>query len=192
MEERQVTVDGHTYPLPRPFFVMATQNPIELEGTFPLPEAQLDRFLLRARLGYPEGREEIAILERFQTHDPLQELASVATPEQTAAMQDARKAIHVAPPIREYITELVRATRTDPGVRLGASPRGSLALMRAAQALAGLRGRDFALPDDVKHLAVPVLAHRLILKEEERLRGQTAERILDAILLQTPVPAPQS
>jgi MoxR-like ATPase len=190
MEERQVTVDGHTYPLPRPFFVMATQNPIELEGTFPLPEAQLDRFLLRAHLGYPEAQEEIAILERFQEHDPLLELAPVASPEQAAALQDARKKIHVSPPVREYITNLVRATRTDPALRLGASPRGSLGLMRAAQALAGLRGREYVLPDDVKQLAVPVLAHRLILKEEERLRGKTAEEFLEEILRRTPVPAP--
>ncbi len=190
MEERQVTVDGHTYPLPRPFFVMATQNPIELEGTFPLPEAQLDRFLLRARLGYPEAQEEIAILERFQTHDPLLELAPVATPEQAAALQDARKKIHVSPSVREYITNLVRATRTDPALRLGASPRGSLGLMRAAQALAGLHGREYVLPDDIKHLTVPVLAHRLILKEEERLRGKSPEDFLHEILRRTPVPAP--
>jgi MoxR-like ATPase len=188
MEERQVTVDGHTYPLPRPFFVLATQNPIELEGTFPLPEAQLDRFLLRVRLGYPELVEEMAILERFQASDPLQALAPVATPEQTAALQEARTGIRVAPPVREYIAHLVRATRTSPALTLGASPRGALGLMRAAQALAALRGRDYVLPDDVKRLVAPVLAHRLILKEEERLRGETPERILDEILRQTPVP----
>ena len=190
MEERQVTVDGATYPLPRPFFVMATQNPIELEGTFPLPEAQLDRFMLRVRLGYPAQAEEIAILARFQEQDPLRTLESVATPEEVAALQEARKRITVSAPVREYITSLVRATRTSPALRLGASPRGSLALMRAGQALAGLRGRDFVLPDDVKFLAVPVLAHRLILREEERLRGETQERVLEAILRQVPIPAP--
>ena len=190
MEERQVTVDGTTYPLPRPFLVMATQNPIELEGTFPLPEAQLDRFLLRATLGYPEAGEEIAILERFQEKDPLRELLPVATPEAVAALQAARARIRVSPPVREYITGLVRATRHHPALRLGASPRGSLALMRAAQSLAGLRGRDYVLPDDVKRLAPPVLAHRLILHEADRLRGASALQILDEILRQVAVPAP--
>jgi MoxR-like ATPase len=190
MEERQVTVDGATYPLPRPFFVMATQNPIELEGTFPLPEAQLDRFLLRVRLGYPDQAEEIAILARFQEQDPLRALEPVASPEEVAALQEVRKTITVSALVREYITNLVRATRTSPALRLGASPRGSLALMRAGQALAGLRGRDFVLPDDVKFLAAPVLAHRLILREEERLRGETQERVLEAILRQVPIPVP--
>ncbi len=190
MEERQVTVDGKTYPLPRPFFVLATQNPIELEGTFPLPEAQLDRFLLRARLGYPGREEEIAILERFQDRDPLRELEPVATPDEVSALQDARRKILVSPPVRDYITTIVRATRTSPALRLGASPRGSLALMRAAQAMAGLRGRSYVLPDDVKGLVVPVLAHRLILREEERLRGETHEHILEEILGRLPVPAP--
>jgi MoxR-like ATPase len=190
MEERQVTVDGTTHPLPRPFFVMATQNPIELEGTFPLPEAQLDRFLLRVRIGYPAQAEEIAILERFQEHDPLRDLQPVASPEDVVRLQEARQKITVSAPVREYITSLVGATRTSPALRLGASPRGSLALMRAGQALAGLRGRDFVLPDDVKRLALPVLAHRLILREEERLRGETPERVLEEILLRIPIPAP--
>ena len=190
MEERQVTVDGATHPLPRPFFVMATQNPIELEGTFPLPEAQLDRFLLRLRLGYPAQDEEIAILVRFQQQDPLRVLEPVASPGEVAELQETRSKITVSAPVREYITSLVRATRTSPALRLGSSPRGSLALMRAGQALAGLRGRDFVLPDDVKFLAVPVLAHRLILREEERLRGETQERVLEEILRQVPIPAP--
>ncbi len=188
MEERQVTVDGATYPLPRPFFVMATQNPIELEGTFPLPEAQLDRFLLRVRLGYPGQAEEIAILERFQQQDPLQELEPVASPGEVAELQESRKKVIVSAPVREYITSLVRATRVSPALRLGASPRGSLALMRAGQALAALRGRDFVLPDDVQYLAVPVLAHRLILREEERLRAETQERALGGILQQVSIP----
>jgi MoxR-like ATPase len=190
MEERQVTVDGKTYPLPRPFFVLATQNPIELEGTFPLPEAQLDRFLLRARLGYPEREEEIAILERFQDKDPLRELEPVATPDEVSELQEARRKILVSYSVRDYITSIVRATRTSPALRLGASPRGSLGLMRAAQALACLRGRQYVLPDDVKRLVVPVLAHRLILREEERLRGETPERLLEEIRGRMPVPAP--
>lgn len=190
MEERQVTVDGKTYPLPHPFFVMATQNPIELEGTFPLPEAQLDRFLLRIRLGYPEKDEEIAILERFREKDPLIELEAVANPGQVAELQHARKGIRLSHPVREYITNIVRATRNNPSLRLGASPRGSLGLMRSGQALAALREREYVLPDDIKSLAVPVLAHRLILKEEERLRGETPEHFLEEIVSQIPVPAP--
>jgi MoxR-like ATPase len=190
MEERQVTVDGKTYLLPQPFFVMATQNPIELEGTFPLPEAQLDRFLLRIRLGYPDRREEIAILERFQERDPLRELEPVATPEQISEMQNGRKQIRVSLPVREYITSIVGETRNSPSLRLGASPRGSLGLMRAGQALAALHDRDYVLPDDVKSLAIPVLAHRLILKEEERLRGEIQERLLEEIVHRIPVPAP--
>jgi len=190
MEERQVTVDGKTYALPRPFFVMATQNPIELEGTFPLPEAQLDRFLLRLRLGYPDQREEISILERFQEKDPLQELAPVATPGEIFNLQNARQKVHVSHPVREYITGIAGATRTSPALRLGASPRGSLGLMRAGQALAALRGRDYVLPDDIKSLTVPVLAHRLILRDEERLRGETQEHLLEEILAHIPVPAP--
>jgi len=189
MEERQVTVDGATYGLPHPFFVMATQNPIELEGTFPLPEAQLDRFLLRLRLGYPEKDEEIAILDRFQQGDPLRDLKAVATPEQITALQEARRQIRVSPPVKEYIANIVRATRQSGLVRLGASPRGSLGLMRAGQALALLRQRDYVLPDDIKLLTVPVLAHRLILKEEERIRGNQQDFLLDEIIRQTPVPA---
>jgi MoxR-like ATPase len=190
MEERQVTVDGKTYPLPHPFFVMATQNPIELEGTFPLPEAQLDRFLLKIRLGYPEREEEIAILERFQEKDPLLTLEAVADPEQIAELQHVRKRIRLSPPVKEYITDIVRATRCTPSLRLGASPRGALGLMRAGQALAALRGRPYVLPDDIKLLTVPVLGHRLILREEERLRGETPEHFLVEIVSQIPVPAP--
>ena len=190
MEERQVTVDGTTYSLPHPFFVMATQNPIELEGTFPRPEAQLDRFLLRIRLGYPEQQEEIAILERFREKDPLLELEPVATPKQIAELQQARRRICVSQPVKEYITNIVNATRHSSSLRLGASPRGSLGLMRAGQALATLHDRDYVLPDDIKSLAIPVLAHRLILKEEERLQGEIQEHLLEEILRQIPVPAP--
>ncbi len=190
MEERQVTVDGKTYPLPHPFFVMATQNPIELEGTFPLPEAQLDRFLLKIRLGYPEKEEEIAILERFREKDPLIALEAAANPEQVAELQHTRKGIHISHPVQEYITNIVRATRENTSLRLGASPRGSLGLMRAGQALAALREREYVLPDDIKSLVIPVLAHRLILKEEERLRGTPPEHFLEEIINQIPVPAP--
>lgn len=194
MEERQVTVDGKTYALPCPFFVMATQNPIELEGTFPLPEAQLDRFLLRVELGYPDREQEISIMDRFQRDDPLLELGPVASPTQIVELQQARKAIRISAPVKEYIADLVRLTRATPSLRLGASPRASLGLVRASQALAMLRDREYVLPDDVKYLAGPVLAHRLILKEEERMRGETrgaaAEQILQDIMSQVPAPVP--
>jgi MoxR-like ATPase len=167
---------------------MATQNPIELEGTFPLPEAQLDRFLLKIRLGYPEKDEETAILERFQEKDPLTGLEAVANPGQVAELQHARKGIHVSQPVREYITGIVRATRNHTSLRLGASPRGSLNLMRAGQAWAVLNERNYVLPDDIKSLAVHVLAHRLILKEEERLRGETPEHLLEEIVHRITVP----
>jgi len=192
MEERQVTVDGETLPLPRPFFVMATQNPIELEGTFPLPEAQLDRFLLKVQLGYPEREEEILMLSRFQEQDPLSELNPVAEPGLIIALQERRRKIMVSPAIRDYITGIARATRSHSGLRYGASPRGSLALMRSSQALAALRGREYVLPDDVKYLAIPVLAHRLILNEEERLRGRSADGFLKEILEEVPVPLNQA
>ena len=189
MEERQVTVDGKTHLLPSPFFVMATQNPIELEGTFPLPEAQLDRFLLKTQLGYPDKQEEIQILERFQQTDPLQDLMPVATPEDVSQLQQDRRNIIVSGPVREYVTDIVRATRNHTAIQFGASPRGSLGLMRAGQALAALRGREYILPDDIKSLACPVLAHRMILKEEDRLRGENPEHILEGIVSRIPVPA---
>jgi len=189
MEERQVTVDGHTHTLPAPFFVMATQNPIELEGTFPLPEAQLDRFLLKTRLGYPDRDEEIRIMERFRESDPLEQLNAVATPDDIAKLQQARRCILVSEPVRDYIADMVRATRDHPTVRFGASPRGSLGLMRAAQARATLQGRKYILPDDVKYLARPVLAHRLILKEEERLRGESTDHLIEELIARIPVPA---
>lgn len=189
MEERQVTIDGKTQKLPHPFFVMATQNPIELEGTFPLPEAQLDRFLLKIHLGYPDNDEEIAIMEQFQKSDPLLSLDKVADPSQIAEMQNTRKHIRLSLPVKKYIADIVEATRNSKYLRFGASPRGSLGLMRAAQALSGIRGRDYVLPDDIKHLALPVLAHRVILKEEERLRGETTELIIKKIMDIIPVSA---
>jgi MoxR-like ATPase len=188
MEERQVTVDGETYPLPSPFFVVATQNPIELEGTFPLPEAQLDRFLLKLKLGYPEREEEIQILDRFREKDPLKELGSVIEPMEFVALQQAGKQILVSEPVAAYVTDIVRATRDHAALQYGASPRASIGLMRAAQAMAGLKGRSFVLPDDVKQLAAPVLTHRLILKEEERLRGTEIKQIVEAVIEQTAVP----
>lgn len=189
MEEHQVTIDGRTRPLPGPFFVMATQNPIELEGTFPLPEAQLDRFLLKIGLGYPDRTEEMAILERFQDDDPLAVLKPVVDTEQLVRMQQLSRKIGISAPVREYITDIVTATREHESLRFGASPRGSLGLMRTAQGLAALRGRDYVLPDDIKHLVRPVLAHRIILSEQGKLRGILSEHILDEILSRTPVPA---
>jgi len=188
MEERQVSIDGQTIPLPKPFLVLATQNPIELEGTFPLPEAQLDRFLFKIRLGYPNKTEEIAILERFQKDDPLMTLEPVADPEQLCQMQQQRKEIKISAAVREYITNIVAATRNHESLRFGSSPRGSLGLMRAAQGLAALRGRNYALPDDIKELLVPVLAHRIILSEEAKLRGENPEHILEEIISRIPVP----
>ena len=188
MEERQVTVDGRTHALPCPFFVMATQNPIELEGTFPLPEAQLDRFLLKIRLGYPTNDEEIAIMGTFQIDDPLAGLKAVARPDQISQLQQWRRRVRVSMPVKKYIADIVEATRQSPQIRYGASPRGSLGLMRAAQALAALRGRDYVLPDDIKYLAMPVLAHRLILKSAEELKGATAGQCLEKIVSAVPVP----
>jgi MoxR-like ATPase len=188
MEERQVTIDGKTYPLPKPFLVLATQNPIELEGTFPLPEAQLDRFLLKISLGYPNKAEEMAMLERFQKDDPLVTLEPVADPEQLVRLQRLRKEITISAPIREYITDIVAVTRNTESLRFGSSPRGSLGLMRASQGLAALSGRSYVLPDDVKQLVRPVLAHRIILNEEEKLRGQAPEHILAEIISRIPVP----
>ncbi len=188
MEERQVTIDGETRKLPHPLFVMATQNPIELEGTFPLPEAQLDRFLLKINLGYPDNDEEIAILEQFQKSDPLLSLDKVADPAQIAELQERRKQIRLSFPVKKYIADIVQATRSNSSLQFGASPRGSLGLMRAAQALSAIRGRDYVLPDDIKYLALPVLAHRVILKEQERLRGETTELIIKKIMNNIPVP----
>lgn len=188
MEERQVTVDGETYTLPKPFFVIATQNPIELEGTFPLPEAQLDRFLLKIKLGYPQRDEEIQILNRFREKDPLDELEPVIQPEAFMELQTARKQIRISEPVSAYLTDIVRATRDHAALQYGASPRSSIGLMRAAQAMAALSGRTYILPDDVKHLVMPVLSHRLILKEAERLRGTDTHQVIEEIVSRTAVP----
>ncbi len=188
MEERTVTVEGETMSLPRPFLVLATENPVELEGTFPLPEAQLDRFLLRTDVGYPSHDEEDAILERFQAETPMDSLLPVATTDELMTAIGTVRTVYVAPDVRHYVTTIIRATRGHPAISLGASPRGSLALFRSAQALAALRGRGAVVPDDVKTLAVPALAHRLMLAPEARLRGRNAAGILADILEEVPVP----
>jgi MoxR-like ATPase len=192
MEERQVTVDGVTRPLPRPFLVIATQNPIELEGTFPLPEAQLDRFLLRLSLGYPDAGEEREILRRFRTAEPLEELEPVASGEQVVALGSVCRRVHVSEPMESYILALVRATRESPAVALGASPRGALALYRCAQALAAMRGRSFVIPDDVQALVVPTLAHRLMPSGQSRLRGKAVADILREVTTKVPVPVEEA
>lgn len=188
MQERQVTAEGETRPLPRPFMVLATQNPIELEGTFPLPEAQLDRFLLKIEIGYPTPDDDKIILDRYRAACPLDELAPVLTPEELVGMQLAVCQVHVADDIAAYIIKLVHATREHPTLELGASPRAMLALYHAAQALAALRGRAFVVPDDIKYLAPFVLAHRIIPKMESQLRGDTARKALVQVLESVPVP----
>jgi MoxR-like ATPase len=189
MEERQVTVDGVTHPLPRPFMVLATQNPIEYEGTFPLPEAQLDRFLLRIRVGYPDvEEEEIDILERQQFRHPLEDLEQVVSVEELSQAQEAVKAVYVAPAVKRYIVRLTRQTRRHAEAYLGASPRGSLTLYRAGQARAAVLGRDYVLPDDIKTLALPALAHRVIPAPAARLRDVNAERIVQEVVEEMPVP----
>jgi MoxR-like ATPase len=188
MQERTVTLDGETRPLPRPFLVIATQNPVELEGTFPLPEAQLDRFLLKLELGYPSQEEEEEILIRYERTNPLAELRPVLGAEELRQMAADARTVGVTAAVRRYLVEVVRATRRHPDVELGASPRGSLALYQTAQARAALRGRAFVLPDDVKAMAAPALGHRLMLSAEARLRGRTPVEILTAILTQVPAP----
>jgi MoxR-like ATPase len=187
MEERQATIDGTTYPMPSPFLVIATQNPIEYEGTFALPEAQLDRFMLRLRLGYPKAMEEIVILDEQKRLHPIDDLRQVLDLEELRQMQTGIKEIYVDQAVAEYIVRLVTATREHPDVYLGASPRGSLSLYRSSQALAALEGRDYVIPDDVKQLAVAVLAHRLIIKSQASLREIDPDSIVREILAQVPV-----
>jgi MoxR-like ATPase len=188
MEERQVTVDGITHMLPRPFMVLATQNPIEYEGTFPLPEAQLDRFILRVKLGYPQAQEEIDVLERQQYRHPIEVLEQVASPEDLLEAQETVKKVFVAPALKRYIVEITRRTRDYPEVYLGASPRGSLTLYRAGQARAAMQGRNFVLPDDVKALADSALSHRVILGPAARLRDLSASQIVGEVLSSVAVP----
>jgi MoxR-like ATPase len=187
MEERQITVDGVTYRLPEPFLVMATQNPIEYEGTFPLPEAQLDRFFLRLQLGYPAPAQEVAILDAQRVQHPIETLGQVVSSEELIEAQQRVRDIHVAPAVKNYVVSVVGATRSHPDVYLGASPRGSLALTRAAQAYAAIRGRDFVLPDDVKALAAPTLSHRLILQPQARLKDLATTTVIAEVLASVPV-----
>jgi MoxR-like ATPase len=185
MQEQQVTMDGVTRPLPAPFLVMATQNPIEYEGTFPLPEAQLDRFLIRLSLGYPEADDEAQMLRNLRKQHPIETIGQVVDGAELLSLHDTVTDVHVDESLERYILDIVRATRSHPDVALGASPRGSLALYKTAQALAALRDRDYAIPDDVKTLVPLTLAHRLIVKPESQLRGRTAEAVLAEILERT-------
>ena len=188
MEERQVTIDGKTYPMQRPFLVLATQNPIEYEGTFPLPEAQVDRFLMRINLGYPQRQDEIAILDSQQDHHPIHDLQQVVSDAELMEAQNAVKHIYMDEQLKSYIVTLSQATREHPDVYLGASPRGSLALFQTARARAALQQRDFVLPDDIKALAVPTLAHRIIISPSARIKNISAETILREIMETIPVP----
>jgi MoxR-like ATPase len=188
MQERQVTVDGHTTQLAAPFLVLATQNPIELEGTFPLPEAQLDRFLVRVPLGYPSLEEEHAILQRFEHDDPLERVEAVTGPEEIVSLQARRGNVYISEAVREYLLEIVRSTRTDERLVLGASPRAAMSLHWAVQARAMLHDRSFGIPDDVKTLAVPVLAHRVALSTQARLRHEKPEAIIRSLVDKATVP----
>jgi MoxR-like ATPase len=188
MGERQVTVDGETLALPSPFVVLATQNPIELEGTFPLPEAQLDRFLLRLRMGYPDEREEDEILQRFESADPLTAVEPVVESFELVRLGAALSGVRCEASVRRYVTAVTRSTRQHSAVELGASPRASLGLFHASRALAAIRGRDYVLPDDVQRLAVPLLAHRIVLNSQSRLRGRDAESLVQEVIDEVPVP----
>ncbi len=188
MQEHQVTIDGDTKPLPRPFVVLATQNPIELEGTFPLPEAQVDRFLCKLPIGYPTGDEENDILLRFERSDPLPTLRPVLTPEELMALQTQVRQIHVEASVRQYIVAVVRATREHAEVALGASPRGTMALYHSAQAWAAIHGRGFVVPDDVKKLCPYILTHRILIQPQVRLRGRRPEDIVAEIVETVPAP----
>jgi MoxR-like ATPase len=188
MQERQITVDRDTYALPQPFLVLATQNPIELEGTFPLPEAQVDRFFMQLSLGYPSEEEENDILLRYERQDPLESLVPVLSVEQLLTMRAEVRTVRVERTVREYLVRVVRATREHPSVELGVSPRGTLALYRACQALAAVSGRSFVIPDDIKQLAPYVLTHRIHISPQTRLRGRTPEEVVAEIASQVPVP----
>jgi len=188
MEERTVTVDGRTHELGVPFMVIATQNPVELEGTYPLPEAQRDRFMMRVSIGYPSAEAELEVLEVHGQGDRVATLQPVADAQQIAALIEAVKSLHAADALRRYIVELVRATRDHAAVELGASPRAALALLRAARALAASEGRDYVVPDDVKQLAQPLLAHRLIMSPEAQMADRTAAEVVDELLASVPIP----
>jgi MoxR-like ATPase len=188
MQEQQVTVDLETVPLPRPFLIIATQNPVELEGTFPLPEAQLDRFLLKVKLGYPTAEEEGAILLRYQQDNPLESLSSVLGTGELLDLQKICRQVYIEETMRNYVVAIAAATRNHRSIELGASPRASLGLYLAAQSLAAIRGRDYVIPDDIKYLAVPVLSHRLVCKPEARLKGRSPDALITEIINTVPVP----
>lgn len=188
MQEQQVTVDIATHGLPRPFLVLATQNPIELEGTFPLPEAQLDRFLMRIKIGYPDAAQENDILLRFEREDPLETLEAVVEPDDVLEMQRGVQRVHVEDSVRRYVVDVCRTTRTHPDIELGASPRATMGLYRVSQALAAVRGREFVIPDDVKNMAPHVLTHRLIVNPQTRLRGRRPEDVIRDVVDSVPVP----
>ncbi|WP_421733353.1 AAA family ATPase [Cellulomonas sp.] len=189
MQEAQATVDGRTYPLPRPFLVVATQNPVEMEGTYPLPEAQRDRFMARLTVGYPSIESELDMLDLQETSDPLDTLRPVTDAAQVKALIETTRRLYAAPGIKRYVVDLVTATREDPGLRLGASPRAAIQLLRAAKSLAAMDGRDHVLPDDVQQLGVPVLAHRLLPSTESRLSGRSTSDIVADILDRIPLPS---
>ena len=189
MEERQVSVDGETYVLPSPFVVIATQNPVEHQGTYPLPESQLDRFLLRIRMGYPDRASEIDLLERHAKGAPVDQLRPVAGPEELRVMVDVADHIHVAPALKGYVVDLATASRRHPALVLGMSPRAALALQRAARALAASVGREYVIPDDIKFLAGPVLEHRLVLSHEARVSGAAIPDVLAEVMRSVPIPS---
>ena len=189
MEEHQVTVDGHTHRLGPPFMVMATQNPIEQEGTYPLPESQLDRFTMRLSMGYPSRASELEILDSHGARSPFEGLEAVSDPENVQRLIAMARQVHVAASLKRYVVDLAEATREHPDIYLGASPRASLHLLRAARTLAGSRGRDYVVPDDIQALAVPVVAHRLLLAPEAQMRGTAAEEVLEGLLGRVPIPA---
>ncbi|MCD6359351.1 MAG: MoxR family ATPase [Armatimonadetes bacterium] len=188
MEEFTVTVDGVVHQLPRPFFVLATENPIEYEGAYQLPEAQLDRFIMRVTIGYPSAEDEVEVLTRQMKRHPIEQVQPVLSPDEAAALQDAVRDVFVEESLKDYIVTLTGRTREHPDLELGASPRGSLALMRCSQAMAAIAGRDYVIPDDIKRVAVPALAHRVILKPEQRARGLLPARIIDELLRSVPAP----
>ncbi|MFD1385802.1 AAA family ATPase [Oceanobacillus oncorhynchi subsp. oncorhynchi] len=188
MEEKSVTVDGETRQLKRPFFVMATQNPVEYEGTYPLPEAQLDRFLLKLRMGYPTYEDELEMLARNQSHHPIEEIQAVMSQEELVLAQEEAKSVYIDETIQQYILNIVTRTRSHHSIYLGVSPRGSLALMEASKAYAYIEGRDYVIPDDVKYLASYVLAHRVMLKAEARYQGKSSEEVVDAIIQSAHIP----
>ncbi|TVR69572.1 MAG: MoxR family ATPase [Sphaerobacteraceae bacterium] len=192
MEERQVTVDVETYPLPRPFLVIATQNPVELEGTFPLPEAQLDRFFLGTGIGYPERDDERSMLRRFRGEDPLDAITPVVTPEEIGSMIELTRSIYIGEAVEDYILDIVNATRSNDEIELGASPRSTLSLARSGQAHALMEGRDFVIPDDIRAMAASVLTHRILPSARVELRGRTKRDIIEALINEIPVPTEEN